>query len=180
MDRPNDFLYGQKVTPAPLAGVARGKRPLCRKFCIWWAKNHCSFRPFFSQNIFKIHLKNTKKKWVGPIFLRGKRIILPPTYTHLKLLGRRCMGPWRDIWNPFCGGRGLKYFSLSLVFVLSFLLFLLFFHSFLLFLFFSFSFFWVCACGVLQHPKHPPGHANEKSEFHWNSYDLGKPCTLWW
>ena len=55
-----------------------------------------SFRPFFSQNILKIHLKNTKKKWVGPIFLREKDTRTPP-HTHLKLLGHPRMGPWRDI-----------------------------------------------------------------------------------
>ena len=61
------FLNGQKVTTAPLAGVARGKRPLRRSFVFDELKIN-SLRPSFSQNILKIHLKNTKKKWVGPIF----------------------------------------------------------------------------------------------------------------
>ena len=46
-----------------------------------------SFRPFFSQNNLKIHLKNTKKKWVGPIYLRGKGYSYPP-HTHTpKIVG---------------------------------------------------------------------------------------------
>ena len=77
------------------------------------------------------------------------------------------MGPWRDIWNPFNEGRELEYFSLSLACFLSFLLFLLFFPSFLfLFFFLLFFFFRVRACGVLQHPKHPPWTR------HWHSNSI--------
>ena len=47
-----------------------------------------NFRPFFSLSFLKIRLKITNKKSVGPIILRGKRILLPPlTHIHLKLLG---------------------------------------------------------------------------------------------
>ena len=80
----------------------------------------------------------------------------PPPHTHtpLKLLVHiflriHRMGPWRDIWNPFSGGRGLKYFLLSLVFS--------FFPSFLSFSFFSSLLFFrgPCMRGASA-PKAPP------------------------
>ena len=68
------------------------------------------------------------------------------------------MGPWRDIWNPFSGGSNIFFIIIGfLSFFPSLSPFLSIFPSF----FFSPFFFQVCACGVLQHPKHPPGHANE-------------------
>ena len=74
----NDFLKGQKVTPAPLAGAARGIAP-CIEIFVFDEQKINNFRPFFSLNFLKICLKITKKKWVGPIFLRGKGYSYPPT-----------------------------------------------------------------------------------------------------
>ena len=101
------------------------------------------FMPFFSPNILKIHVKNTKKKWVGPIFLRGKRILLcPPTHTP-KIVGASdvwARGGIFEIHLAVVGGSNIFHyhwlsffhsFSFSFSFLLSFSFF------FLLFFFFS-------------------------------------------
>ena len=87
--------------------------------------------------------------------MRGKGYSPPPTHTP-KIVGAS------DVWAH--GGifeihlAGVKGGSLFFIIIgfLSFLLFLLFFPSFPLFCLLFFFFFRVRACGVLQHPKHPP------------------------
>ena len=57
------FLKGLKVTPAPLAGVARGAAPLaypCVETFVFDELKINYFRPFFSLNFLKIRLKITK------------------------------------------------------------------------------------------------------------------------
>ena len=148
---------GKSLLQHPWRGLQGGSTPCVEIFCIWWAKSN-SFRPFFSQNILKIHLKMGR-----PYICEGEKDT-PPTHTRLKLSGRRRMGPWRDIWNPFSGGKGggAQIFFIIIGF-LSFLLspFLSFFPSRLS----PLLFFRVRACGVLQHPKHPP----------WTRHCFGSP-----
>ena len=132
---------GKRLLQHPWRGLQGGSAPCVELFVFDELKIN-SFRPFFSQNILKIHLKNTKKKWVGPIFWGGKGYSYPPHTNTPKIVGASDEWVHGGIFEIHLAGVGsskifhyhwlsfFPSFSFSFSFLLSF--------SF----FFLLSFFW--------------------------------------
>ena len=125
---------GKRLLQHPWRGL-QGRSAPCVEIFVFDELKINSFRPFFSQNILKIHLENTKKKWVGPIFLRGKRILLPPTPKSVGASDVWAHGGIFEIHLAGVGGSNIFHyhllsFSLSFSFLPSLFFFLLFFFFF--------------------------------------------------